>query len=179
MSFRKGEKEYWDDLRTPLESSKAIAGKEPTFKAYQDIYAYSFAAGADNAVAFSCQFPHGYKEGSSIFPHIHCSFDVVPTIGQRVDFQLVYFWTSVNSIITGGVIDDVSLVIDASTVQFKHMLINFKEIAGTGKKISSMFHGYITRKGTTDTCTDEIFIFEFDIHYKIDTPGSYSLSTKY
>jgi hypothetical protein len=60
---------------------------------------------------------------------------------------------------------------DSNTID-KHAKLDFPDIDGTGKTVSSMLCVYLIRTAAGDTYADNANFYELDIHYKIDSFGS-------
>ena len=64
----------WDDYRIdPV--ARNTGAKAPTFGAFRDgLYAYQFddaQAASEKEVFFDVQMPHDWKQGTSVYPHVH------------------------------------------------------------------------------------------------------------
>ena len=180
--YLEGDATVWDDLRTPSNTSKAVAGKEATDVAYRGGVVTAFASNTDQAVSFNVQLPHSYKLGEDIEFHIHM---VIPTAGsggadENVKFDFTHSWADIGSAFpvatevtaTRNVKDD-----SADT----HYLF---EIAGTidGSAISivsSMIICSLTRDvSVTNDYAHAVYITELDFHYPIDSMGSRTEASK-
>lgn len=176
-----GSATVFDDIRVPLETSVRGpgGGNAPTYSVIgaNKPFAFEFSGVQDNTVAFAVQMSHKYKLGSTISPHMHCVFgsdDPSNNIGQTVIFVLEYSWASIDDVIQDTTTLPVTYTISASDAQYKHFIIEFADVVGTGKGLSSMFSAKLTRSGSTDTYASSIHVMEFDIHYEMDTLGSAS-----
>ena len=170
----------FSDIQVPLSAATVVTNPQPTFSLFRSsIYAYAFSGNLVNTVAFTTQLPHAYKEGSTLFPHLHCAFDAVPTIGQTVALQFSYTLTNIGDIIQAGTVQPtITYTISASDVQYKHFMLSLAPISGTGILISALMNGVLSRLGNTDTSNADLFIFEFDLHYEIDSLGSNTTDVK-
>lgn len=169
---------YWDDIRTPSNLSKKVPGKEAKDQAYKGGVVISFEDGADQAVSFNVQLPHGYKLGSDLEFHIHIA---LPTAGagagvENVAFDFTYSWANINNEFPAE-----TTVSDTTDVQDyaadTHRLI---EIGGSldGSAItgvSSMLICSLTRDvSVDDNYADDVYLIELDFHYQFDAPGSWT-----
>jgi len=176
----------WDDLRVPLETAKTRGAAVPDYTQYKDdgaassgVYAYEFDDGDE--IYFSVQMPHSWKEGSTIYPHIHWtpSSDVDPS--DNVGIGLEYAWADINEDFpanTSAEERDIPTGVDNADA---HLLHDIPEagIDGTGHTISSILLCRLYRQAAvSDNYADPIWIFEFDIHYEMDMAGSYGVTTK-
>lgn len=165
----------WEDLRVPVNSVKVGATKVPTLTSYKGGHVYAFAdqaiEGNEEQVTFVCQIPHAYKQGSSIYPHVHW-------VGQdntagNVRWKLTYSWANINSAFPA----ESTIYIDGanSTTTDNHNKTEFAAIVGTGKTISSMLICSLTRNSShvNDTFTGKsAYLLEFDFHVEMDDIGS-------
>ena len=79
-------RDVWDDLRVSVQTGKVPAANYPGWDQITDdgagsvgTYAYHFADG--EYIWLHTQLPHSWKEGTTIYPHIHfmTTSDVDPT----------------------------------------------------------------------------------------------------
>lgn len=171
----------WDDLRVPVNAVKVAATKVPTLTTYKGGHVYAFAdqavEGNEEQVTFVCQIPHGYKQGSSIYPHVHW-------VGQdntegNVRWKLTYSWAN----ITEAFAAEADIYVDAanSTTTDTHNMASFSAISGVGKTISSMLICSLTRNSSHDNDTftgKSAYLLEFDFHIEMDSVGSNTESKK-
>lgn len=161
----------WDDLRTPSNIAKALAGKEAKEIVYQNGIVMSFETGTTEGIAFNLQMPHSYKEGSDIEFHVH---EILPTAGNgNVKWDFTYAWSNIGDAIPNYT--TISKTIDMSTrVADTHYLEEIEDaIDGTGKLISSMLICTLTRDTTVaSNYDDDVYLMEVDIHFQKDALGS-------
>lgn len=180
-----GDATVWDDLRVPLQRGRVAGGNNPDFiqfatdgAASNGVYVYSFDDGEE--IFFSVQMPHGWKVGSTIYPHLHWSpsSDVDPA--DNVGIYLEYVWADIgedfgNTTIIG---QDVSTGVNNDK---NHLIHNFDDagISGAGHTLSSILHCRFYRAAAVgDNYADPIWAHEVDFHYEIDTVGSRQVTTK-
>jgi hypothetical protein len=183
-----GDQTVWDDLRVSLSSARVPAASFPNYaKTHDDgegspsvgVYAYHFDDG--EYIFFSVQMPHAWKEGSTIYPHIHfmCTTDVSPA--DNFGIGLEYLWTDIDddaAATTSAVEIDISTGVNS---QWQHQIANLSAtgIAGTGKGLSSILQCRLYRQAAVaDNYADQVVITDFDIHYEKDTHGSRGIVTK-
>ena len=91
-----GDATVWDDLRVSLDRAKLSGANTPTFEKMKDdgggpasngVYAYNFDD--DDELWFSVQMPHCWKQGSTIYPHLHWCSETDAT-GDDVGIGLEY-----------------------------------------------------------------------------------------
>jgi hypothetical protein len=155
----------WDDLRITLDR-----GKDATAISY-----FSGSTGPEiwyfrnnsqlEAMSFTVQLPHTWKEGSDIFPHLHWS----PKASKagNVEWKLEYTWQNYDPV-TPQVFPAITTNTVVSTGPFTaktHLITSLTPgnagIDGTGKKISSILICRLTRNSsnTADTYNDDAGLF--------------------
>ena len=170
----------WEDLRTPLDNSLAVVGKAATPVAYRGGVVMSFATNQDQAVAFTVQLPHAYKEGSDVEFHIHWT---IPTSGagggaENVKWDFTYSWANI-----GGSFPVESSATATRDVQndaaHDSLYTDIIDIDGTGKTISSQIICSLTRDVSVGSdYGDAAYAIEVDFHYQLDTAGSLEEESK-
>jgi hypothetical protein len=179
----------YDDIRI-LPGAFSFSGtNDPTQVSYLpggsglNTFLYEFAL--NDYATFTCQMPHDYKEGTDISVHVHWTpgyygvDEIGHAVGWKVSLSWQNIWGAFDSMTTYNT-GDVSYGYD----NYHQMSVD-TTISGTGKKISSMIIGRITR---TDTGSDDTWagtatghlplLLEVDFHYQKDTLGSRTLTTK-
>lgn len=180
----------WDDLMIPGTSVK-ITGNSPPDMAggfvgdnTLDLYVFD-GNNTLEQVFFTVQMPHNWKQGSTIYPHVHfspTSTNTGDTNERVVRFSLEYTWANIGD--TFGATNTLNLDSDPfvpNTSQWKHLLAkNGTGIAGTGKTLSSMLVCRLFRdpSDNADTYPQDVAFLQFDVHYEIDSLGSSSEYTK-
>ena len=153
-----------------------------------NMYTWEFIDGASNKeLFFIVQLPHDYKEGSTIYPHVHWSSKVAAGT-QRIKWVLTYQWvnhTENFAATSSGSASGYTLAganPSRSVNAYEHVITPLGSgIDGTGKKISSILMCRLYRDGsdtTNDNFTGSGFLLSFDFHYEIDSFGSDSEYTK-
>jgi hypothetical protein len=163
---------------------------KPNWKLFvdPDMYTWEFIDGASNReLFFIVQLPHDYKEGSTIYPHVHWSSKVAAGT-QRIKWVLTYQWvnhTENFAATSSGSASGYTLAganPSRSVNAYEHVITPLGSgIDGTGKKISSILMCRLYRDGsdtTNDDFTGSGFLLSFDFHYEIDSFGSDSEYTK-
>jgi len=172
----------WDDLRIPFNfgTSNTLA---TTWEAFVGVtYLDVFKPSGDDALYFSVQMPHSWKEGTNIFPHIHWTPMTTGTTGNNgVYWELEYVWANNGETFPSSttVISGTSTVpaLSGDLVAKRHYITPLGTAEGmdaTGKTISSMIICRIARRGNNaaDTYSGNAGAMEFDFHYQLDTYGS-------
>lgn len=181
-----GDATVWDDLRVSLSSARIPAANAPNWAKVTDdgaastgVFAWHFDDG--EYIEFHVQMPHGWKVGSTIYPHIHfeCTSDVDPT--DKFDIELEYFWVDINEdrpANTTLINQECETGVDTDTM---HQIVNIPSagISGVGHTLSSILICRLERiAAASDNYADQIIIYDFDIHYEIDTVGSRQITSK-
>lgn len=170
----------WEDLRVSI-NLRTSAGNPPTLTQFGTtglyVYAFSGSSGTDN-IYFEVQLPHSWKEGSTIYPHVHWAPNSNGT--GNVKWFLEYSWENIGATFPNST-TTINSVEAAGGEQFVHHMTNIGAgISGTGKNISSILlcHLYRDAGDSQDTYGDWAFLFGFDIHYEINTVGSRTTTSK-
>ena len=175
-----GQQPVWDDLRVSLERANNQGGATPTYTIFKNgTKAYRFANG--NALDFTVQLPHGWKEGTTIYPHLHwCpTTNVSPSDNVGIGFE--YTWASIGGAwgATTTVTRDVATGVNSA---YKHIMNDFDDdgIDATGQTVSSVLVCRVFRQAAAaDDYASGAFFLELDFHYQADTFGSYRRNYKW
>lgn len=168
----------WDDLRITLDkgSSSASLQTVPGLGGPQ-IWYFKDQSGVD-AMSFTVQLPHSWKEGTRIYPHLHWTPNASET--GNVIWNFEYSWVNYSST-TPEAFPAVTTIPVTSTGPFvvnTHLIAsltaNNEGLDGVGKKISSILVCRIWRdsSGVGDTYTNDAGLLFLDFHYQLDTFGS-------
>lgn len=138
-----------------------------------------FASGRDTLIAVIIQMPHGWIEGSSIYPHVHwCK---TSSASGTVKWQLKYAVATAGEAFPAlsAFADATAEVADADTADL-HAIAKWGAITMAGKKVSTLIKFVVQRQsnGGGDTYAADAKLLWFDIHYLRDTHGSRSEYTK-
>jgi len=138
------------------------------------VQALSFPAGAITEIFGSVQFPHSYKEGSLIYPHVHWA--APNTDAGDVVWKLEYLWVNIHENMQPNTTLVSTTVANEVTTLGMHKMTNVPAagIDGTGMGISSILQYRLYRDGldANDTYPGKVYVSEFDIHFTIDAFGS-------
>ena len=168
----------FNDFRVPATTAKTGGSGVPSFSqvsALGNIHQYHFGdvavAGNEQSLYFNIQMPHTWKEGSSIYPHVHW---MPSTTGSgTVRWGLEYTWVSIDG--TFGPSNTIYGEEAISGNQHKHIMtaINSASMDPSGKEASSMILCRIFRNSSNalDTYAGDAILLEFDLHYQIDRLG--------
>lgn len=179
----KGTATVWEDLRVPVTSTKLGGTKDPGFSKFKDngsgsqgVFVYHFDKSTEEELYFTVQMPHSWKEGSTIYPHVHWA--PIDTDTGTVVWGLEYTWASIDG--TFGNTTLLDFTADAGDgVAYKHQIIGSNDgIIATNKTLSSMLICRIYRNVASDTYNNDAALLEIDFHYEMDTIGSRAVLTK-
>jgi hypothetical protein len=119
------------------------------------------------------QLPHRWKEGSTIYPHVH----VRQAADQQAVFKIDYRWYNLGDAIPAGTttytMNSYALTYTSGTIA---QIIKGTGVSGSGKTISSLLKMRLYRDD--NVYTGDILMDSFDIHIEMDSIGSASEYTK-
>jgi len=165
----------WDDLRFP-----ASAANPPGLTSDPDYDTtnggWLFDASSVELLFFQVQMPHGWKEGSTIHPHVH--WQKTTSAGGDVYWQIEYKHAPIGEVMdvaftTLTVSSTVPGTPDNDTAG-EHLISTFGDLDMSGKTLSDMLLVKLSRNagGGADTYGADARLLEFDIHYEINSHGS-------
>lgn len=173
-----GDARVWDDLRVILDKGKDAAkfdhmpGHQGTNAGGQIWY---FEDTKDDNMSFSVQLPHSYKEGTTIYPHIHWTPNTDET--GDVEWQLHYTWINYQ-----GTFPDPIIISGVTTVNGNmgdHLITDLSGGSGitpttANDNISSILICKIQRDAGNgnDDYPDKVGALFVDFHFEINTIGS-------
>ncbi|NDP21333.1 MAG: hypothetical protein GZ091_09675 [Paludibacter sp.] len=171
----------YNDLLINPSTARNNGNNVPTWALFvnTNMFTWTFADGSLKEVTFTVQLPHDYKEGSTIFPHVHWSSTAAPGT-QRIKWVLEYQWVNHESSFAASSSSSESGfalagVTGRSVAAYEHIITPLGSgISGTGKTISSVLVCRLYRDGAAadDTFTGDAFLLSTDFHYEIDSFGS-------
>lgn len=169
----------WDDLRVTLDKGSNSASLDYLAGSAGPQIWYFRNNGTEEAMSFTVQLPHGWKEGSTIYPHIHW----IPksTGSGNVEWNFEYSWANYDPV-TPQVFPAITTSTVISTGAFTARTHNITALTnsntgidGTGKKISSILICRIWRNSSdaNDTYNADAGVLFMDFHIQIDGYGSH------
>jgi len=179
----------FEDLRVPMSSTRRGAAEDPLYSKFRDdgsgsvgVYGSWFRTNQTEDLFFEVQMPHGWKEGSTLYPHIHWS-PKTNTGGNKVRWGFEFIWVNVAGTFGNTTVmyaEDPIPPIGGSPTAYQHVISGFPSIDGTGQTLSSMLVCRVFRDGThaNDTYNNNALMLQFDFHYEIDADGSRQEYTK-
>lgn len=163
---------YWDDLRFPANGIAIGAFSNPPGVETDTGLLLFNGVATNETIAVLAQLSHSWKEESLLGPHLHwkkttdAAGDVVWTFRYKwITFdELETAWSELETAIDVNVVDSTQ----------KEIISFFPDIVTTGRSISDML---LIQLGRTpgvagDTYTADALLYEFDIHFQKDYPGS-------
>ena len=185
----------YTDLVVPLFNSRLGADNQPIWSKMKDngsgsrgVYTFTFenqnSSSNEEEVFFSVQLPHNWKEGSTIYPHVHWSPQ--GSNSGSVVWGLEYTWVNYDATTPLSFPSTTIITVTSASVTSadadKHFITSFNPItpSATQNKISSILMCRFFRKSAdaSDTYNGNAAVLSFDFHYEIDAVGSHSQFTK-
>lgn len=178
-----GNSTNFTDLVINPATAKNSGGTTPDWANFvPSISTYLFGPTVNEEIAFQVQLPHNYKEGTTIYPHIHWA-PMTAAGTSRATWVLDYQWVNFNgnfvesSTSVSGylVVGDGTTSPTISLASKQHTITELGSgITGTGKTISSILMCRLYRNGVdaNDNYTGDAALLSIDFHYEIDTFGS-------
>ena len=174
-----GDATHHDDLRVEALSVK-IGVTAPTdttgFRGDATFQDRRFVHNQADEVQFSIQMPHGWKEGSSIEPHVHFC-PITTDAAGTVRFALEYYVASVGGTFPAAPGTVLMTKTWSANSQWVHLIASgtAATLSMTGQTISSVLKCKLYRDNTVTTNLGQAVSFlYFDAHIEIDAPGSRS-----
>jgi hypothetical protein len=178
----------WDDIMVFPDATTKGGSKAPVwggasanaFKkngSSQGVFLWMFSSSTEQELYFTIQIPHGYKLGSTLYPHVHWTTATGTPSGTNVVWGLEYAVAPIggtypNTTIQTG--NSVIPVIGSPTGTGQHIITPLGTISGTNLGISTVLVCRLYRSvgDANDTFGYEVGLLGFDIHYEKDTEGS-------
>lgn len=158
----------WEDLRFPATRLRQGATLKPDFNETE--VTIDFDDSSDETTYIIAQLPHAWKQGSEIRPHIHW----IQNQNLNIPWSLQY------RIQTNGAATTVpwtTITLDQQAYTYTSgdlNQINYSStnIDMTGCTLSCIIQFKLARDVSEDVYTGDAQVYEFDLHYQIDTLGS-------
>ncbi len=175
----------WDDLRVTLDKGQDAAklGFLPGASAGPEIWYFRDVSGVE-AMSFTVQLPHSWKQGTRIYPHIH--WTPKSSASGNVEWNFEYSWTNYDPV-TPQVFPAITtntIVVTGPFTLGTHLITPLTAanvgLDATGKKVSSVLVCRIWRNSinAADTYAADAGGISIDFHYEMDTFGSRSEYSK-
>jgi len=166
----------WDDLKVPVNSVKIKnVATEPNWDDFLGNTALLWFDNGDDVI-FTVQMPHAWKEGTTIYPHVHWTIKNGNLGTDTVTWGLEYSWQKIGQVFGATKTSSgTNLLSVNSGLDYEHLLTPLEPISGSGMNLSSMLVCRLTRSSGT---YGPAGLLEIDFHYQIDSDGSNQEFTK-
>ena len=165
----------YDDLVMPATATKQGSNLKPDFD--ETNVGYLFPQNDTSEVLYMIfQLPHRWKEGSTIYPHVHFFQNQNATPTFKIDYRWVNIGAAVPLFTTGYTLSTIVGAQTWTTGMLHRIVGNTSGISGSGKTMSSMLQIKLYRND--NVYTGDCLVVSFDIHFEIDSLGSASEYTK-
>jgi hypothetical protein len=167
----------WNDLVVSPFSTYRGGGDAVIGPISGTVRAVLFESGANESVYFTVQMPHGWKEGTTIYPHLHWSPQ--STLTGTVNWGFEYSWANYDATTPQSFPATTTTLTTTATISTnssdKHLITAFSSITDASKKISSILICRLYRVsngGGADSFPGSVALLSFDFHYESDGFGS-------
>lgn len=172
----------WDDLPPMPIIAARLGGTAPTLATFvTDIEAYTFDATNDYVIG-ATELTHKWKEGTTIYPHIHWATNGLEGAAKGVKWQLKYTIGDGAEAFGAQQTLTVDVTIDANTPDRTHYISEFAPtITGTNYRIGCYICWRLDRIATTHVGgapAANPFALAIGFHIEQDTSGSNTRSAK-
>ena len=173
----------WEDARFFTDDTSAVTNRAEMTAWYNSggilLYGREFTGSASTVSVLPghIQLPHGYSEGTAIYPHLHIvHFNAGANAVAR--FNLDYGWATPNGSFTYAT-QAVNFTCTASD-SGKHKIVSFASIAMATAGVSTLVPVRIWRDAgnAADTYGSSVWMLDADAHVLLDTIGSNSETSK-
>jgi hypothetical protein len=163
-----GSATVWDDLFFPLTTAKQGQTDKPPFSTTEIAYLFP-SADTSNIMYIIAQFPHSYKLGTDVQPHIHWK----QTQSGSPVFKMNYKWFNIGdpvpSIYTPYTMSD--RIITWTSGSIHQLSSGSASISGSSiTNVSSIMLIELYRDD--NAYTGDCITYQFDIHFQKDSIGS-------
>lgn len=165
----------YDDLFFPFSTGKQGTADYPSFNVDSMYHSFSIDTTAPGVciMYFTIQMPHSWKEGSTIYPHVHYKHETA--VGTPT-FKMKYKWYPLEGSTEIGYKWYTMSTTTGTTNKTNQMVYGASGISGSGKGISSIIVCAVYLSGQTGT--GNVNAYQFDIHYEKDAIGSRTITSK-
>lgn len=168
----------WDDLRVTMDKGSSSASLE-YFSGSSGPQIWYFRNNASlEAMSFTAQLPHNWKEGTTIYPHLHWA----PRASEsgNIEWNFDYTWANYDPTTPVAFPATTTITVvstgpfTANTHRITALTTGNAGLTATNKLISSILVCRIWRNSsnTNDTYADDAGLLFIDFHYQLDTFGS-------
>ena len=157
----------FEDLRVSAIQGKQGATAKPDFDYTEN--ALMFPDNDSTEIVYIVvQMPHQWKEGSTIYPHVHYLNQGL----YQVFYELRYRWASIHSSFPAAAYLPMFSQLYNTNGTYHNLAYAATGISGAGQSISSILLIELYRDVRTGDQTGDAITYSFDIHYEIDAMGS-------
>lgn len=165
--------EGWDDFRFPAQAINNGGEAAPVYE--ETSGRLLFSANSIEFAAGIVQMPHTWHQGTEIRPHLHwsktTSSEGLVLWGMQwrkaKRGEVISAWSEIDYATP-------SIWVDSDTANL-HSIMEFSPIPMSGDLISTIVNfrfGRIATDVNSDTYAGNAALWEFDMHYKVDSRGS-------
>jgi len=177
----------WDDIIAQFTEGSSIPGLSgPVLNQVTDdgggsvgVYAYLFGKVGDRHIISTPEVSHSIKKGSTVYPHMHYAPTATPGTDEVVTLEIEHCIVNIDEQIGNSTVDSDDVTIPASGADTNyHRIHEFAAITQSCQANdilpSAVFLTRGARMATSgaDDYGDDIFIFNLDFHYEIDSQGT-------
>lgn len=169
----------WDDLRFPAQGINPPGNvSDPDVETSTGLLLFS--ASATNVIAGVAQLPHSWDQGTEVIPHVHWQKTTAGAgnVLWRFEYDNIVNPGDVSLLTYAGVIDALTPVggTPDDGAARRNLISSFGLLDMTDKLISCCILWKVLRIGgdAADTYADDARLVEFDIHYRLDSNGSFA-----
>ncbi len=167
---------FWDDLRFPANVARVGAGAGNA--ADIDPLGYlRFDTAQDEEVFYIAQMPHGYVQGTDLEVHVHWAKST--SAGGDVVFKVDYDCKDIGETFTGALGATITLTyeVDDADTQYLHAYAD-ASLTPAFNGVSGICIMRLWRDVSEDDYAADAIVYELDLHYQVDQPGSRQETTK-
>lgn len=163
--------EGWGDITADLGSGKVAGANQPTWSTFRDgIQAYQFSATTMKELWITFHVDHDYKDGSSVYPHVHWSPNTTSTGTVRWGFEYTVAKGHDQAAFPASVTVYVETTI-SSNKQYQHIISEVVDNdAFNAFEPDTLILMRVFRDAghVNDTFPDAVHAFTADIHFQGD-----------
>ncbi len=162
-----GSATVWDDLAFESSQLKSVGNSDKPDYDVSNLGLLFPQNDTTERVGHICQMPHRWKEGSSIYPHVHWIQSGADSATWKIKYRVYSIGEAVPSAWTIITSNNHAVTYSSGNIQ---QLATFPAISMTGKTISCIVDIILYRKD--NILTGDALMKFFDIHFEVDGLGS-------
>lgn len=163
---------YWDDMLVEMRESLKGTNAKPDWDA-TNLGLLFPQNDPSEFIMLNLQLPHRWKEGSTIFPHVHIHQAANQNPVFKLDYRWINFGEAVPATWSTYVMDSLATAYTSGTIS---NILKGAGISGAGKTISSILQMKLYRDD--NVYAGDVLAMSFDIHIECDSLGSNAEYTK-